>query len=583
MGSSKKDSLRFLRADSAALRLGAHAHDTLRPPALPRPLTDAAGPARADKAEGPQAHGPLSESEKRLALAALRACGGFGPDEERALCSMHPGVRELRMRNSISAAWTEGGWRLALAKDSEDAPPSASFSRARHVLEELRGLESAMEALRSRLSLGRPSLKEMAEALMSEGELTESQRRFFPGPAGAAVSGKGIAGFVAWIRNLRSDEIPNAWREPAANVVSAASLIHKARFTKQPLSPDETALLARLVKDKALKSGELAYLEKEFTNDMSARPIGEEIRSLLYCAPDPLAEAAQESMEFDTLLDFLGIRRDRVSAALGGAHALSKAHSYSEPLNPENGDAMTSATIGLSGGRSFSLDAVFDGVSGQGGASIASALAKDTLEVAAICGWLRGPEDVRMALLLADIVICMEKERTGEWDMGTTAAVSYIEGDRFFGIHCGDSDWRIVRAGESVRSSKPHGFGNRIWSGLGIGPRNVHINNADYPDGARPAGGSPEAAGYRPVILEEGDYVLTLTDGIGDVLCAHELAGICSSAGDDEGLAARSIFSLADTRKDPYSQYPPPCGCMPINGKDDDMSIIVRRMGPGQK
>jgi len=555
MGGKSKGVLRYLQPDSVIMRLSSRLFR-----GQPDPLHEAPETAPGNA---------LDAYRQRMAAAALAISAHDGGDSEIAmkkLRRLHPGIRELRMRNHISSIWTDGEWRAALGRRSKGAPISSCFARADLILDEISRCNEACDSLRSKLSLRMPSLKEMAEAIMAHGALSESQIRNFPSAKHPAISGKDLSEFLARVRKLRQDELPNAWRRENAGIVSAASLFHKSRFTGHPLSPDESALLSSLVDGGFVGDCGREALGLSFSLDLSATPLGEGIRERLYQTPDPLAEAARASMEFDTLLDFLGIGREKASVEMEWAKGLSKARSEGYGgAECENGDSRTSARVSLSGGRSFVMDMVFDGVSGQEGASLASTIAKDTFEIASISGWIRGPEDVRMAMLLADIIICMEKDRTGLLDMGTTATVSYVEGDRFFGIHAGDSEYRVIRNGMQEMESVSHGTGSVIWSGLGIGPREVMINNSDD-------------AGFRPLMLEDGDFVLTMTDGVGDVLCHHEQAGLCAAFSHDEALAERKIFDLADGRKDPYVEYRHSADCRPRTGKDDDMTLIVRRI-----
>jgi len=123
-----------------------------------------------------------------------------------------------------------------------------------------------------------------------------------------------------------------------------------------------------------------------------------------------------------------------------------------------------------------------------------------------VAGWVATPEDVRKVFIIAHLAIVMEQIRTlketrerecpedmreefekdpeaaigGYWiqenDMGTTAVVSFQDGEKFYGIHCGDSDYMVIRDGEVVIQSVGHNYKNMfLKKGLEPPPNQEHV------------------------------------------------------------------------------------------------------------
>lgn len=527
-------------------------------------------PRKEDAAERPgsaDAMGNLNENQKAHVMAVLGKTGACGAADVGEFKAMHPGIRELRMRNRISAVWTDGEWkpRLQSLMDSGVRLPEG-YERADLIALELASVRGQLGNLCFALGLADASPKERREALLFGGGTTAFQRSFFPGGDEDSLKALESAldkGGTGCARHF--------WRSGKPNAISAASAIHKLRFTRGPLTDDEESFLKAALDSDSLSMADLNWLVNAAASDITVfGPLIDSVRFAIGNPSEPLLEAARAHSEFDTVLHLLGRRAESVICSVIKNPGFTKARKTA--TNEANGDAYTSLSLSvISRGdeRRISLDAVFDGVSGQGGASIASRKAKDALEISALAGWIRGPEDVRLAAILADLLIDLDKKDLGHSDMGTTMAVAYVEGDSLFGIHCGDSDWKVIRNGEVLAKSSPHGMGNRIWSGLGIGPRDLHINNL---------GGM----GYGPIRLKGGDMVLVQTDGTGDIVCDHE---ICILAANDPPDAARtrdSIVSLAEGRggTGPYDTL---CGCEPLEGKNDDKAIIVRLIRHAQR
>ncbi|MCI0503850.1 protein phosphatase 2C domain-containing protein [Candidatus Micrarchaeota archaeon] len=568
--------------------------------ALPAPLFERLGAPqipqdsrkkRLSEQAGEPGTASLCARAKRIILRILQKSGDCGRAELREFLEMHPGVRSLRFRNYESSLVTDGNWKQALGNlVSQGKRLPSGFERADLIADEINAIRTQFGSICFDLNIEPPTQGEMVEALMRPGELARSQAAFFRKAAAEdGVLQKELDDFKSWASGLSPEDLRHAWRRMAPNLATVASLAHALRFRRAPagaFSDDESHLLHKLLGKPEFDAGGLRSLESAFSNDVCL--CGDLVQTIFKIIGEPedaVLEAARASMEFDTLLDFSRIPREHVLARISKSPGFTKKHSGTGAEHPDNDDALTSLSMMIrhSGGTRFvDLDVVFDGVSGHGGASIASRIAKDVFEIAALAGWVRSPEDVRFAALMADFAIDIEKERLrilaqsasgtdkerleGMQNMGTTFAASYIEGNRFYGIHCGDSDYLVVRDGAVVSRSNPHGIGNTIWAGLGIGTRSIDINNKD--------------SGFEAAELREGDAVLTLTDGVGDVMCDHEYGPLAArNKGNSLSLTAE-IMGSADSRKDPSSLYKPACGCLEKSGKDDDMTLIARYVKP---
>lgn len=532
--------------------MGIAAFDAIGAPAA---LAGGHGPA----AGNPGALASLSYYEKGMLMAALGKGGECGIEEVAQFRAMHPGVRELRLRNIISRIWTNGRWRNLLAEQVNDGKRSA-LERAELIARELHAARLAHGALIKACKLSLPTPEEGICAMMQPGELSKNQLAFFTSIPYAASNGLGereVGDFRRWAINAPGAQIRELWRFCGPNYLSMASLIHKIRFTKEQLTPDEELHLRMTAQEDGIDARK--RLEKILGEGLTPA-----VPEAISGRQEGLLHDARASAEFCTMLDILGVPREGISAAIDRSIGFSKGCLKKDGNHKGNDDSFTSIQMFSSEKGGITLDAVFDGVSGHHGGSVASGIARDTFEIAALAGWISSPEDVRRALVLADISIHAEKKRYGLPRMGTTAAVSYIEGKNFYGIHCGDSDWKIIRDGRVIHSSNPHGAGNIIWSSLGISMRSLDINNQNH---------LPE-----PIIMLPDDVALTCSDGIGDVVCDHEYGGAIARKAVPDAIA--SIVALADSRKDSETKYMLPCGCGEISGKDDDITLTLRYFQP---
>ena len=508
----------------------------------------------------------LDGYEKSLVMSVLRRKGECDEADVRDFLKVHPGVRELRLRNLLSRVWTDGDWRAQLEADAKAGTRSA-LERAELIDAEISCLADAIRQIGGKCEIEYQQFDKLIEAICMPGELTDYQLAFFLSKVQdkrtSGLSSDDVCRFRDWLANIPQGQLRELWRFGGQNIMSVASIIHKMRFTGEALSYDENSHIPLILKTPP---GE--EVNPEPLNNMMRHGITPPVPEEIGGGQEAILRCARMSAEFETLLEIFQIRGQSVSAAIDRSAGFSKGSLGKTEGHMRNDDSFTSLNIYTSDRGKISIDAVFDGVSGEAGGYVASGLSRDALEISALAGWIRSPEDVRRTIILADLIIHSEKKRYGFPSMGTTAAISYLEGDKLFGIHVGDSDYMVIRNGAVAFRSQPHGVGNVIWSSIGGSVRMLDINNSPT---------YPKVNALEPFILQPGDVILTLTDGITDVLCEHEYGLVMAFGNTEPAAILEAIVRLADSRKDGATTYPTLCGCSPIGGKDDDITGFARK------
>ena len=405
-------------------------------------------------------------------------------------------------------------------------------------------------------------------------------------------------------------------------------------------------------------------------------------RSSLLMGANALLEDAKKEDEYALLLDYLGVKTNRADGMLDQSRGASRAKMAGKKED-RNDDSYSSAKLTLKDGSKVLLDMVADGMgghdmgesAGKTNGQIASAIAKDVFDISCLAGWIRTPEDARKIILMADIAVVMEQIRMREqarakedvessWrikrvelpskeeprvveqferevrermqerladlpavqenNMGSTFTITMQKGRDFWGIHCGDSDWKILRDGKILHQSAGHSreFAARLeveaksraetlelWakkgldvramdgahllefekqvkekteeqmaglkavlrqnlvsSVIGVMPAFVHINNAEK--------------GYAPMQLEGSDILLVMSDGISVPVCDHELGIVAERCKGDLKQAQADLISLAEERRRtiPHKTL---CQCGEREGKNDDKTLIMRYASDG--
>lgn len=555
----------------------------------------------------------LSPYEKNL-IAYCTNSNTCGLSELKAFIDMHPGVRELRMRNFISAEWSGSEWRTNVSAFGE-----------------------AKLRLYSILQLNEPTNEEKLDAVTRPHELSDLQRRFICSACSVGkepISPSHVLQFKGRISSLPQEEAVEYWRNSCLDLLTIGNLVHKIRFGDPSiLSASEKKLL-----DLLSQKIENFDCYNHLLPNMAGYPLGIVVAKLLALnggfpmSYKSLTVLARAESEFLTLVEFLGFDPCRAEGKIDNCYFITESAAYRESAD-QNEDSSTGALVKLHDGAKIRLDAVWDGVGGYGSGDVASRIAKEIFEVAAVAGWIRTPEDVRRILVITDVAIMFEQLSTESWfgakasdikfplpsssffyqrnKMGTTAVVTFQRGDELFVIHAGDSEFGlyggggqsnylhinhsrfyfqalgealakmhkssqestgaadqfrlravIQRAEEDVRSKwEDTVIENVIMSALGIGSFHIQINGLTW--------------GYKPIKVEKDAVLFLCSDGISDVLCQHEIATMIKEANGDLALARQKIMELAISKSDKSNTFEAPCGCS-RNGKDDDKTLILR-------
>jgi hypothetical protein len=506
----------------------------------------------------------LGAREKELIMKTLGRKGECSPVALSQYLSMDSGLRDLRTRKFLDSIWTNGAWKEQVADGQFRG--SMFVSRAPLIEAELNEWNAAAKRLQDALELEQPTQAARLAAL-EPSELSEAHKRFIrllPMKDSRAISAADVEEFRTWILSLKQAERDSLWRVAEPDVVTLATLLHRISYIKKlDFNSDEIHLLRSLFGDEGIP--DLTLLKKGFLTgfrkDDEWKFLSQQIRPLVWTRPDEgILASARACAEYRTLLDFLDIKHDDSSAKLFPDRGFVKASKNTEGNHSTNDDTCASLEI-MHGAKIMRLDAVFDGISGHNGGYIASGIAKETFEISAMAGWIASPEDARLVLIVADMVVNMEKERYSHKRMGTTASIAFKDGLNLYAVTCGDSPLKVVREGKVIFSSNHHVMAGSLASGLGIGPQLIDINNSGK-------------TSFAPIQLKSGDWTLVLTDGLGDVTCDHEY-GIVLEGVRNSRKAALGLISVVDKRRDRHSTYKPLCGCEPIEGKDDDIAIIA--------
>ncbi|VVC04135.1 Protein phosphatase 2C [Candidatus Bilamarchaeum dharawalense] len=485
---------------------------------------------------------------------------------------------------------------------------------------------ASLDSLRTVLTAERKKLTEQDVEILRWLERVENVSILTPGKKGFVldrsvattaynhIGEKLHAHYDLWFKTPMEERC-QYWHHGSLDLFTAASLAHKVRFDPDPkFSREEVGLVDSFVslpqhKGRYKRSAE--NLPTSLDESFSDRDLSPEIQNALrraFVSPTSNRRYQPNILDiaaFDSAMDLGSLRRAAFKEAqfnllrsfLWVEHSAHGEVSYNDTVmkakRDENGnpkvceDNFSSATIITPGGHVIQLDAVFDGMGGHFGGERASEIAKEVFELAAIAGWLKTPEDVRRIIVMIDLAIVMEQinSKTNdssyqENNMGTTVTVTFQKGKEFYGIHCGDSDWRIIRDGETLEESTGHSRSlsfayefvladlrrkglelhnltpeqtrefyklvlektkefpfpaNHIGSAAGAGAGLIFINNRVYQ--------------HEPIILENGDIVVANSDGVGVPVCPHEFARVIELYHGDLAEARAALINMAESRR----------------------------------
>ena len=378
----------------------------------------------------------------------------------RAFLMMHSGVRELKMRNFVSAAWAENEWR-----------------------NEVQNRRDAYIGLCSMCDLEEPGAGKKKEALeLMLPELSGHQKDILtkthkPDPGEPTNNDlRRLKDFF----EISPEKARDFWRRNNMDLLTLGDIIHKVRFSNDPrFTQTEIDMLANMCS----KIGRPAIDPADPSQFIELKAVFDDI-----CPEDgpahiyqplvvgawlmnkdidlssfSLLDSARREEEFHTLCVFLGAGQWKSAGRLDASTIVSEPANYRALNGKTNEDNASSATITYPDESTGRIDSVFDGVGGYAYGSVASGLAKDIFEIYALAGWFEGPEDLRRLLSTIDISIVMAQIssgdnynmgakydpnrkylRTSQMSMGTTATVSLQKGRLIWVAHAGDSDCKIA-------------------------------------------------------------------------------------------------------------------------------------------
>lgn len=453
------------------------------------------------------------------------------------------------------------------------------------------------------------------------------------------------------------------WKHNTLDLHTAAGLAHKVRFVADhSLSREEKGLAVTLINatytdscyDRnssglglslsnqyspngvvRLPDDNLANLRDAFTKATSDNKYKQPIVHLAafdgQMRSESLLTAAYVQAQFDVFISALGFDTQSPQTKITYDHSDMKAK-RDKTGNPQKcEDNFSSAEVHLPDGSVINLHAVFDGIGGHQGGEVASGIAKEVFEISAMAGWITTPEDVRRTIITADLAITMEQIlRKTSSDlyvhkaMGSTMSVAFQHNDQFYGIHCGDSDWKVIRNGAVVFRDIGHSLAyeygyesalrelsgrdpssltpeetrqffrrvkeetekyessefviahrNVIVSAVGGIANYITINNMD--------------SDALPFILKDGDHIILNSDGIGVPVCDHEFALFLDLYHGDLKQVREALISTAEARRTDNRNGPPDadghptaitefdttCSCPPRLGKGDDDKVVT--------
>ncbi len=494
--------------------------------------------------------GAMDEAEKEL---VARVMGAQYCDEQAlsGFLALAPANRELLIRRFIARRWIDGDFRTDIPRfmrARESVYSSCGLARPTPmeklsaILEPANLSDEQLFMVRYLFRTSGPITPQHVEALgvwiSSDPSTGEGRARLgeywnrvlVPSHSGAFNITSGI-----WMNTPLPDRL-RLWRGGASDVLSAGSLVHRLRFGDGGrLSFDEAALVSELygktpgeawaLSDQSKQNLSMALTQHTYKDGVNLYyPEMLALAKLPYAfsvplpgkpgGANPLHYSAMREMEFNTMAEFLGVPLETATGSLTLSHGSSRAKLGNGNGPKPNEDAWSCAKVTLSDGTAITLDMVADGMGGHtrgsnGGRTngqVASGIAREVFETAAVAGWIREPEDVRRIVLVADLAVVLEqmrkkaygaalKEVTSAWadsgvdvqnmnpawvpefnaqvaakfaehmrsadavqvnDMGTTMTVAFQRGNRLWFIHCGDSDGKVMRDADIIFNTVGH-------------------------------------------------------------------------------------------------------------------------------
>ncbi|MEW6721795.1 MAG: protein phosphatase 2C domain-containing protein [Candidatus Micrarchaeota archaeon] len=578
----------------------------------------------------------LSECHRALISAVIRR-----PLDEQgfdAFISMHPGIRDLRMRNFVSSLWNDPDYKEKLPE----------YRRARGEIYDILGIPG-------------PSESEKLHAIMQTGELTDFQQSFVSSlyfGTRRHVEARHVSEARRVLMRKNPEELPLLWRKGAVDFITIADLAHKLRFTEGgTFANEEMQLLSMLwktmgVRNTTVSEAEYGRLRKAFEEmapqeksrgEYTGRRIYNPYVFSLWLISNKLQKynslrnAAMAEEEFHTMAEFLGAGYEKAIGTLDYRFGMTRM----KKREPHNDDNYSGALIRFPDGGALRADAVWDGMGGHEHGAVASGIAKEVFEISALAGWMREPEDLRKVALMSDLAIVFAQiasaydasdpslrdprllgKRVRKNEMGTTARMTLQAGNDIYELNIGDSDFRIFfnggreyrpvhhdmsyefrltekrqEAERQVRDELSRSGTSIAAIGAGAFERRVQATAERLLSrDSGPPGGSViwsamgglshyvqiNGTSYftEAASLARGAVVELATDGISDTTCPHEHEREILGARGDLSAARMRIMELSSSRDSGDRSYSLSCGCR-RTGKDDDRTLVLRRADEG--
>jgi protein phosphatase len=204
--------------------------------------------------------------------------------------------------------------------------------------------------------------------------------------------------------------------------------------------------------------------------------------------------------------------------------------------------------------ESLGLFVVADGMGGHKAGEIASHIAVDRIASHVRAGLEEniGPSEILAAAMVRTSRAIFETAQTDPWwnDMGTTAVVALLNGERIVICHVGDSRAYLIDQTSIQRLTQDHTFVAEWLRAGTITPEEARTHTARH--GLTMALGvedtvEPDVDEWR---WQDGHSLLLCSDGLTDVLEDHEIMGTVASI-DDPQQACEALVSQANKRGGP--------------------------------
>ncbi|MFZ5500893.1 MAG: PP2C family protein-serine/threonine phosphatase, partial [Candidatus Micrarchaeota archaeon] len=281
------------------------------------------------------------------------------------------------------------------------------------------------------------------------------------------------------------EERMDVWRYGSSDLFATASISHKLRYGgRYPKFTKDEDRIASFIFPGLTGMASLDRSAKEVAADIfrryhTGREMPRRYHQIIYelarlpgMDVSSLRRAAYREAEFKTLSRFLGapdtMPQTQIVKGMWGSRAKDKR----DGSRPVNEDSCSSVEVVMEEGDVIRLDMVADGMGGhkrgdesshETNGQAASRIAKEVFEICALAGWIMTPEDARLIVMMADLAIVKEQigrktldDPSVENDMGCTMSIILQRNDSLWGVHAGDSDWKVFRNGEPVLLSIGH-------------------------------------------------------------------------------------------------------------------------------